>query len=118
MQLSEKAAYVKGLIEGLELDPKDKQTRVFKVIADLLCEMAEEIKDLGQCYDDVCDRLHISARIHLQRALSNVLTAVRFLSLAMLMTSLTTQMMSLKPRNNILKKRRILSFVRILRNCY
>ncbi len=57
MQLSEKAAYVKGLIEGLELDPKDKQTRVFKVIADLLCEMAEEIKDLGQCYDDVCDQV-------------------------------------------------------------
>ena len=57
MQLSEKAAYVKGLIEGLELDPKDKQTRVFKVIADLLCEIAEEIKDLGQCYDDVCDQV-------------------------------------------------------------
>lgn len=57
MQISEKAAYVKGLIEGLELDPKDKQTRVFKVIADLLCEMAEEIKDLGQCYDDVCDQV-------------------------------------------------------------
>ncbi len=57
MQLSEKAAYVKGLIEGLELDPKDKQTKVFKVVADLLCEMAEEIKELGQCYDDVCDQV-------------------------------------------------------------
>lgn len=57
MQLSEKAAYVKGLIEGLELDPKDKQTKVFKVIADLLADMAEEIKELGQCYDDVCDQV-------------------------------------------------------------
>ena len=57
MQLSEKAAYVKGLIDGLELDPKDKQTKVFRNIADLLCEMAEEIKDLEQCYDDVCDQV-------------------------------------------------------------
>ncbi len=57
MQLSEKAAYVKGLIEGLGLDPKDKQTRVFKTISDLLCEMAEEIKELEQCYDDVCDQV-------------------------------------------------------------
>ncbi len=57
MQLSEKAAYVKGLIEGLELDPRDKQTKVFKVIADLLADMAEEIKELGQCYDDVCDQV-------------------------------------------------------------
>ena len=57
MQISEKAAYVKGLIEGLELDPKDKQTKVFKLIADLLGDMAQEIKDLEQCYDDVCDQL-------------------------------------------------------------
>ncbi len=57
MQLSEKAAYVKGLIEGLGLDPKDKQTKVFKTLSDLLCEMAEEIKELEQCYDDVCDQV-------------------------------------------------------------
>ena len=57
MQLSERAAYISGLIEGLELDPKDKQTKVFKLIAELLCDMAEEIKDLEQSYDDVCDQV-------------------------------------------------------------
>ncbi len=57
MKLSEKAAYVKGLIDGLELDPRDKQTKVFRQIADLLVEMAEEIGDLEQCYDDVCDQI-------------------------------------------------------------
>ncbi len=57
MQLSEKAAYVKGLIDGLELDPTDKQTKVFKLIADLLGDMAQEIKDLEQCYDDVSDQI-------------------------------------------------------------
>lgn len=57
MQLSEKAAYIRGLIEGLDLDPKDKQTKIFKLIAELLGEMALEIKDLEQCYDDVCDQV-------------------------------------------------------------
>ena len=57
MQLSEKAAYVKGMIDGLELDPTDKQTKVFKLIADLLGDMAQEIKDLEECYDDVCDQV-------------------------------------------------------------
>ena len=56
MQLSEKAAYVKGLIEGLGLDPKDKQTRVFKTISDLLCEMAEEIKELMQYAENETER--------------------------------------------------------------
>lgn len=57
MQLSEKAAYIKGLIDGLELDPTDKQTKIFKLIADFLSEMADEVKELEQCYDDVCDQV-------------------------------------------------------------
>ena len=57
MQLSEKAAYIKGLIDGLDLDPKDKRTKVFRLIAELLADMAEEVKELEQCYDDVCDQV-------------------------------------------------------------
>ncbi len=57
MQLSEKAAYIKGLIEGLELDPTDKQTKIFKLIAEFLAEVADEVKELEQCYDDVCDQV-------------------------------------------------------------
>ncbi len=57
MQLSEKAAYIKGLIDGLELDPTDKQTKVFKLIAELLSDMADEVRELEQCYDDVCDQV-------------------------------------------------------------
>ncbi len=57
MQLSEKAAYIKGLIDGLDLDPKDKQAKILRLMADLLGEMALEIKDLEQCYDDVCDQV-------------------------------------------------------------
>ncbi|MBQ9461725.1 MAG: hypothetical protein IJU51_07430 [Clostridia bacterium] len=57
MKITEKAAYVKGLVEGLELDPKDKQTKVFKALVDLVNEMAQEISELEQCYDDVCDQI-------------------------------------------------------------
>ncbi len=57
MKLSERAAYIKGLIDGLEPDPKDKQMKVLKLIAELLGDMADEINELEQCYDDVCDQV-------------------------------------------------------------
>ena len=57
MELTEKAAYIKGLLEGLELDPKDKQTKVINALVDLVNDMASEISELEQCYDDVCDQI-------------------------------------------------------------
>lgn len=57
MELTEKAAYVKGLLEGLELDPNDKMTKVINALVDLVNDMALEISDLEQCYDDVCDQI-------------------------------------------------------------
>ncbi len=57
MKLTEKAAYIKGLAEGLELDPKDKLTKVVKALIDLTQEMSEMIAELEQCYDDVCDQI-------------------------------------------------------------
>ena len=57
MELTEKAAYIKGLVDGLNLDPNDKQTKVIKALVELVNDMAEEISDLGQCYDDVCDQI-------------------------------------------------------------
>ncbi len=57
MKITERAAYIKGLMEGLELDPNDKQTKVLKALVELVGDMAEDISDLGQCYDDVCDQI-------------------------------------------------------------
>ncbi len=57
MELTEKAAYIKGLLDGLELDPKDKQTKVLKALVDLVNDMAEEVSQLEQSYDDVCDQI-------------------------------------------------------------
>lgn len=57
MKLNEKAAYIKGLIDGMELDPTDKQTKIWKLMSDLLGDMAEEINELEQCYDDLSDQM-------------------------------------------------------------
>jgi len=57
MNISEKAAYVKGLFDGMELDMNEKQNKVLKALIDLVSEMAEEVSELGQCYDDVCDQI-------------------------------------------------------------
>lgn len=57
MKLSEKAAYIRGLLEGMELDPTDKQTKIWKLMSELLADMAEEIGELEQCYDDLSDQI-------------------------------------------------------------
>ncbi|MGN0537119.1 MAG: CD1247 N-terminal domain-containing protein [Acutalibacteraceae bacterium] len=56
MDIREKAAYVKGLLDGLELDKNDKQTKLLTAVVALLQDMAEDISDLEQSYDDVCDQ--------------------------------------------------------------
>lgn len=51
MNLTEKAAYIKGLIEGIKLDENKEETKVLKSIVDLLEDMALSLKDL----DNVCE---------------------------------------------------------------
>lgn len=57
MNLSERAAYIKGLAEGLDLDTDKKEARVIKEMLELLSEMATDVEnigdDLGQLYDAV-----------------------------------------------------------------
>ncbi len=36
MTNSEKAAYIRGLMEGMDLDPNAKETKLFNAIVDLL----------------------------------------------------------------------------------
>ena len=38
MELAEKAAYLKGLIEGLGVDESTKEGRIIKAMSELLCE--------------------------------------------------------------------------------
>lgn len=55
MNLSEKAAYIKGLAEGLDLEADKKETRVIKEMLELLGEMASDVEDIGADLTDLYD---------------------------------------------------------------
>ncbi len=46
MTLTEKVAYLKGLAEGLELDDQTKEAKIFKVIFDILDDLALTVTDI------------------------------------------------------------------------
>ena len=52
MTASEKVAYLKGLMEGMELNRDSGEGKLLSVIADILGDMAEDIEDLeSDLYD-------------------------------------------------------------------
>lgn len=55
MNLSEKAAYLKGLAEGLDLESNKKEGRVLKEVLELLGEMASDIEDIAADLTDLYD---------------------------------------------------------------
>ena len=64
MSIMEKAAYLRGLAEGLGFDPESKEGKLFSAIIDTLSEMAEEIDgllenalDIGEELDALSDDL-------------------------------------------------------------
>lgn len=57
MELIEKAAYLQGLLEGLEVDESTKEGKVFHAMSDLLVEMAATIKTLEQDITQAEDHL-------------------------------------------------------------
>lgn len=57
MGINEKAAYIKGLLDGLELDKNDKTVKVLNAIVDLLGEITSSVSDLEESYDDLCEQV-------------------------------------------------------------
>lgn len=55
MELSKKAAYLKGLMEGLKIDYSADYGKVLKAMADLLEEMAAAIEDVTVLADETVD---------------------------------------------------------------
>ena len=57
--MKEKAAYLKGLIEGLGIDETTKEGKVIKVMSELLGELAEAVdgidEDVSRVYDQIND---------------------------------------------------------------
>lgn len=52
MDYSSKAAYLKGLIEGMNLDNSKEETKIFNVMADLVYDMSLEIENLKSSCDE------------------------------------------------------------------
>ena len=57
MNLTEKSAYIKGLMEGLDLDPDKKEVKVIKALVDLVEDLALTVSDLDEDLDQVYDEL-------------------------------------------------------------
>ena len=54
MELMEKVAYLKGLMNGMELDPEKKETKLFNAIIETLDDMAASVTDIEEETDEIC----------------------------------------------------------------
>jgi len=57
MTVVEKAAYLKGLVEGLGIEAESKEGKLWGALNDLLHDMAHEIEDLHACNMDYAEAL-------------------------------------------------------------
>ncbi len=57
MTLSEKTAYLKGLMEGMKIDTETNEGKLFKAIVDTLDDVALTVSDMEDVVDAVCDEL-------------------------------------------------------------
>lgn len=46
METTESLGYLKGLLDGLDLDDNKKETKVFRAIVDVLSNLAEDVDDM------------------------------------------------------------------------
>ena len=57
MTVVEKAAYLKGLVEGLGVEPESREGKLWTALTDVLSDMAREIEDLQASNADFADAL-------------------------------------------------------------
>ena len=60
MNLNEKAAYIKGLADGLGIDESSKEGKLIRALIDLTADMADEIAEMDERIDTVhayCEEL-------------------------------------------------------------
>ena len=48
MTITEKTAYLKGLADGLGVDPQSKEGKLWAALNDLLCDIAHELENLHE----------------------------------------------------------------------
>ncbi len=55
MDLGEKVSYLKGLMEGLDIDSSTKEGKILSVMADILADMAVAAEDMQDQIDEIVD---------------------------------------------------------------
>ena len=53
MELKEKVAYIKGLMEGMKFDTESDQGKLITAIVGVLDDMAAEVSDMGEDMDEL-----------------------------------------------------------------
>lgn len=59
MNIKEKAAYIKGLFSGLDMDDDKKETKVLKAIVDWMNDVSVSLDNLDEDVDDICGQLDV-----------------------------------------------------------
>lgn len=59
MNIKEKAAYVRGLFKGLDMDDDKKETKLLKAIVDWMNDVSVSLENVNEDVDDVCVQLDI-----------------------------------------------------------
>ena len=57
MEITEKVAYLKGLLEGMELDTEKKEGKLIAAIIDVMDDIALELEDMKDYADELGDGL-------------------------------------------------------------
>ena len=57
MTISEKAAYLKGYMDGLELDLEKPEGKMIERLVDLMCDMAKRLSDVEETTIAISDEL-------------------------------------------------------------
>ena len=57
MTLSERTAYLKGLMEGMNIDTETSEGKLFKAIIETLDDIALTVTDVEDVVDAICDEL-------------------------------------------------------------
>ena len=59
MNLTEKAAYIKGLIEGMGIKADTNEGKIYAAICDLLTEMALEVEDISDSVEELDEAIGV-----------------------------------------------------------
>lgn len=57
MTITEKVAYLKGLIEGMEIDAATKEGKILKAVMDVLSDLALSVEDLEEVVEEMGEQV-------------------------------------------------------------